>query len=167
MDLQMEGIQAAVQAHPILGIGWGSFHKWEYNATRHEVHSTPLRFLAETGIVGLLVYSLLLLRLLIGSAMLSLQMRASPYAGSYLILAVAVWSLTASYLYNRHITERTFWLLLLVFLLLEAFAEGYKRSQTSAPPTGDRPQPVADSPNSPGQSRATLAFGEAADGPCG
>jgi hypothetical protein len=74
-------------------------------------------------------------------------MRASPYAASYLILAVAIWSLTFSYMYNRHVNERTFWLLLLVFLLLEAFAKGYERAQqndqssmTPAPSDGPIPR---------------------------
>ncbi|MDH3254923.1 MAG: O-antigen ligase family protein [Acidobacteriota bacterium] len=128
MALQMQGVNAAVHAHPLIGVGWGSFHEFELNATRHEVHSTPLRFLAETGIAGLALYSLLMIHILYRSTRLLVSMRASPYAGSYLVLTVAIWSLSVSYLYNRHITERTFWLLLLVLLVLEAFAEGYRQS---------------------------------------
>lgn len=132
MALQMQGVKAAVRAHPILGIGYGTFHKWSHNPSRHEVHSTPLKFLAETGMIGLAVYLALLFRIIVGSGRLAVRMRGSPYAASYLILAVAISSLSISYLYNRHLTERTFWLLLLVFLLLEAFAFGYDQKRLQA-----------------------------------
>lgn len=128
MVMQAEGIRAAVRLHPILGIGWGTFYKFRLNPSRHEVHSTPLKFLAETGITGLALYLALMLRIIWSTGRLALRMRRTPYAASYLVLATAVWSLTISYLYNRHLTERTFWLLLLVFLVLEAFAFGYEES---------------------------------------
>ncbi|MCP4202445.1 MAG: hypothetical protein GY769_10995 [bacterium] len=132
MAMQAEGIRAAFRAQPVLGIGWGTFHLWLYNPSRHEVHSTPLKFLAEAGVVGLVFYLALLGRIIIGSGRLAIRMRGSPYAASYLALAVAISSLSVSYLYNRHLTERTFWLLLLVFLLLEAFAYGYERMSLRA-----------------------------------
>lgn len=128
MAMQAEGIRAAVRAHPILGIGWGTFYKFALNPSRHEVHSTPLKFLAETGVTGFLLYVALLFRVVSGSGKLAVRMRGSPYAASYLVLAVAIWSLTISYMYNRHLTERTFWLLLLVFLVLEAFSVGYEKA---------------------------------------
>ncbi|MFQ5527084.1 MAG: O-antigen ligase family protein [Thermoanaerobaculia bacterium] len=138
MALQMQGITAALSSHPILGIGWGTFHEWSFNPSRHEVHSTPLKFLAETGVVGLAIYLALLYRIVFGAGRLAIRMRGSPYAGSYLVLAVAISSLSISYLYNRHLTERTFWLLLLVFLILEAFSFGYERSRLEAAPEGTR-----------------------------
>lgn len=153
MALQMQGIRAAVTRHPVLGIGWGTFHEWELNPSDHEVHSTPLKFLAETGIIGLCLYLALLLTIVSQAIRLLLRMRASPYAASYLVLAVALASLSISYLYNRHLTERTFWLLLLVFLVLEAFAFGYERARLLkrrallAPP--DRPRSPALDPGSP------------------
>ncbi len=60
--------------------------------------------------------------LLANSAQLFLRMRASPFGGSYLALALAFWTMSISYVYNRHISERTFWLLLAVMLAQEAFA---------------------------------------------
>jgi hypothetical protein len=128
MALQTQAVNAAFRTHPLLGIGWGSFHEWELNVTRHEVHSTPLRFLAETGLVGFVLYATLLLHLLSRSAALLLRMRSTAFAGSYLVLAVGIWSLAVSYAYNRHITERTFYLLLIVFLVMDAFAARFPRS---------------------------------------
>ncbi len=126
MAMQMQGVKTAVSTHPLLGIGWGTFHEWVLNPSRHEVHSTPLKFLAETGFFGLAIYLTFLFRLVFGAGRLAVRMRGSPYAASYLVLSVATASLSVSYLYNRHLTERTFWLLLLVFLVLEAFAFGYE-----------------------------------------
>lgn len=143
MAMQAEGIRAAFHAHPILGIGWGTFHKFDLNPSRHEVHSTPLKFLAETGVVGLALYLAMLGRLVFCSWRLALRMRGSPYAASYLVQAVAIASLSVSYLYNRHLTERTFWLLLLVFLVLEAFAWGFERQMQAVATAEDPAVPEA------------------------
>ena len=120
--LQREGVRSAVRASPILGIGWGGFPKSRYSPTGHEVHSTPLRFLAELGILGFSLYVCFMGFLLIRSAKLFLLMRASPYGNSYLVLALALWSMSVSYIYNRHMTERTFWIFLAIFLAMETFA---------------------------------------------
>ncbi len=146
--LQLAGVRLAFSDHPVIGIGWGGFVESTYSPTGHEVHSTPLRFLAETGIVGLSLYVLLLGYLMARSANLFARMRASPYGNTYLALMVGLWSLTISYLYNRHVTERTFWLLLAVFLLLEAFAFGYEKARRSRrvpaaqPRARERPAPA-------------------------
>jgi O-antigen ligase len=120
--LQREGIKQAFLEQPIMGIGWGGFASSVYSPTGHEVHSTPLRFLAELGIVGLLLYLAFIGLLLLQSTRLFLRMRRTPYSASYLALTVATWSMAVSYVYNRHITERTFWLYLAVFLSFDLLA---------------------------------------------
>ncbi len=122
MMLQREGVMRAFRDHPLLGIGWAGFGETHYSPTGHEVHSTPLRFLAETGLIGLTLYVSLMFYLLRSSLFLFLRMRRTPFGPSYLVLAIALWSLSVSYLYNRHITERTFYLLLAVYLLMETMA---------------------------------------------
>ncbi len=121
--LQRQGVRAALLTSPLIGIGWGGFAGSEYSPTGHEIHSTPLRFLAELGVVGFALYLAFMGFLLAGSARLFLTMRASPYGNAYLALAIAIWSMSISYVYNRHITERTFWIFLAVYLAMEAFAE--------------------------------------------
>jgi O-antigen ligase len=155
--LQLRGVEMAFRDHPVLGIGWGGFAESTYSPTGHEIHSTPLRFLAETGIVGFCLYVLLLFYLLLRSAQLSIAMRKSPYSTSYLVMAIGIWSLCVSYLYNRHITERTFWLLLLVFLLLEAFAIGYQSALGRQRSLKPRPlsKPRLPAPVAPGMVAAT------------
>ena len=147
--LQRQGVRHATRDHPFVGIGWGGFAKSDYSPTGHEVHSTPLRFLAETGVIGLGAY-LLLLGLLLGrSARLALRLRKTAYGPAYLAMSIALWSLSVSWLYNRHITERTFWLLLITFTLFEPFArtieyrlaQARRRVTTPAPPVAG-PQPL-------------------------
>lgn len=124
-DLQKEGVAMAVREHPLLGIGWGGFPDSRYSPTGHEVHSTPLRFLAEMGFAGLVLYVGFMAHLLHRSARLFFWMRETPYEGVYLTLATAFWSLCVSYAYNRHITERTFWLMLGVIVVSDVFARAW------------------------------------------
>ena len=138
--LQRAGVKHAFFKRPILGIGWGGFASSIYSPTGHEVHSTPLRFLAELGVVGLLLYFAFIAQLLVRSVRLFLRMRSTPYSAGYLALAVASWSLCVSYIYNRHITERTFWLFLFVLLAFELLAgaagpDGQRRAAARMPPT--------------------------------
>lgn len=125
--LQKEGARQAFLAHPLFGIGWGGFPESSYSPTGHEMHSTPLRFLAETGLVGLVLYVAFMLYLLVRATRMFLHLRGTPLGPSFQILAIALWSLAVSYLYNRHITERTSWLLLVIFLLFESVEAAHRR----------------------------------------
>lgn len=120
--LQRQGVRMAFEAHPLLGIGWGGFPRSIYSPTGHEVHSTPLRFLAETGLAGALLYAAVMLTLLLSVLRSWHALRRTALGNFYLVLAAGYSSLLVSYLYNRHITERTFWLLLLVILSSELYA---------------------------------------------
>jgi O-antigen ligase len=117
--LQREAALRAFSENPILGIGWGGFSKSGYSPTGHEMHSTPLRFLAETGFPGFLLYVLLMIRVLWGGLRVWLLVRKTSYQLPALILCVALWSLSVSHFYNRSVTERTFWILLVIFLGFE------------------------------------------------
>lgn len=125
--LQRRGVLTAFRESPVLGIGWGGFYRSQYSPTGHEVHSTPLRFLAELGVVGIALYLFFMAYLLYNSARLALTMRGTPFGNVYLSMALALWSMSISYLYNRHVTERTFWLLLVVYLSLELLAADYQQ----------------------------------------
>jgi hypothetical protein len=129
--LQREGVKMAFTESPILGIGWGGFPASRFSPTGHEVHSTPLRFLAELGLIGMTLYLTLMALLLGGSWRLYRAMRLTPYSASYLALMVAIWSMSVSYVYNRHVTERTFWVFLVVFLAADAFATRWHELRAS------------------------------------
>ena len=73
--LQRQGVMMAFRHSPMLGIGWGGFAASSFSPTGHEVHSMPLRFLAELGLVGLGLYLTRMGTLLAHSAKLLLRMR--------------------------------------------------------------------------------------------
>ncbi len=148
LELQREGVRHAFSTHPFIGIGWGGFAKSHYSPTGHEVHSTPMRFVAETGMIGLGLY-LAFMGLLLRSVWLGfLSMRRTPYGNAYLVLATGLSSLLVSYAYNRHVTERTFWLLTAVIFGAELFARRYRAAMAAL-----RPDPAAAS--GPGQEKPT------------
>jgi len=126
--LQREGVRNAFLAHPIVGIGWGGFAKSHYSPTGHEVHSTPMRFLAETGLIGLALYIVLMMTLALSVWRGFILMRRTAFGNAYLVLAVGFSSLLISYAYNRHVTERTFWLLMAVTFSMELFAARFLTS---------------------------------------
>lgn len=123
-DIQRIGVMSAFRENPVFGIGWGAFINSRFSPTGHEVHSTPLRFLAELGIIGLALYVAMMAILLVGSLRLVSLLRRTVYRTPALVLAIALWSLSVSYVYNRHVTERTFWLLLVFYVTFEGFARG-------------------------------------------
>jgi hypothetical protein len=138
-DLQRTGVMAAFRDFPLLGIGWGAFYKSPYSPTGHEIHSTPLRFLGELGLVGFILYASLMSILLLGSLRIVGLLRDSPYRTTAVMLAIALWSLSISYVYNRHVTERTFWLLLLFYVTFEAFARSVARRSRRVPAAARKP----------------------------
>ena len=147
--LQREGVRRAVSSHPVIGIGWGGFARSHYSPTGHEVHSTPLRFLAETGVSGLMLYIAMMFALVRSVWIGFLRMRRTPFGNAYLVLAVGLSSMLVSYAYNRHVTERTFWLLVIVIFATELFAERYRlaaRLQGAIPKKTGRVVEVPDSP---------------------
>lgn len=129
--LQKEGVRLAFAAHPLLGIGWGGFGKSQWSPTGHEVHSTPLRFVAEMGLLGIILY-VVLMSLIASSAWRAFaRLRYTPYAATAFTLLVGFSSLCVSYLYNRHITERTFWLLLAGLVTQDSFSLAWGRRARS------------------------------------
>ena len=119
--LQRAGALRAFYDHPFLGIGWGGFYRSEYSPTGDEMHSTPLRFLAELGLAGVTIYLSLMGYLLIGALRLFLRARKTSLQFPAWVLWVAFCSLSVSQYYNRMFTDRAYWLLLVAFLGFEAF----------------------------------------------
>ncbi|MCL4872098.1 MAG: hypothetical protein KJ063_24315 [Anaerolineae bacterium] len=117
--LQRQGMWNALRDYPFLGIGWGAFYDSPYSPTGHEMHSTPQRFLVELGVIGFTLYLLLTGYLLLGSFRLFWRARGTPYALSALILMIALWSMHISWAYNRSITDRLYWLLLVILMGFE------------------------------------------------
>lgn len=138
MDAQRRGVRMAVTESPIIGIGWGGFADSRFSPTGHEVHSTPLRFLAETGIIGLGFYLAFLSLLLGGSILAWVRVRKTPFSASYITFAVALCSMSISWLYNRHITERSFWLVLAIWFAMTSYARTLRSEVPASAPDATR-----------------------------
>jgi O-antigen ligase len=119
--LQREGALRAFADHPFLGIGWSGFLDSPYNPTHHEIHPTPLRFLAETGVIGLAAYGIFIGLIVITALRTAHLAKSSPYRLASLVTATAVLGLVFSWAYNRHIHERTFWIFVAIVLALENY----------------------------------------------
>jgi O-antigen ligase len=119
--LQRAGMIRAISDHPLIGIGWGGFYESEYSPTGHEMHSTPQRYLTELGVIGFSFYMIFNFYLWFGGARLFFRVRNTKYQMPALIFVVAFWSLSLSWAYNRSVTERTYWLLIILFISFEAF----------------------------------------------
>ncbi|HUM68515.1 MAG TPA: hypothetical protein PLK31_06675, partial [Chloroflexota bacterium] len=127
--LQRQGLRAALRDYPLTGIGWGAFADSTYSPTGHEMHSTPQRFLAELGIIGFTLYLALTGYLLMGSFRLFWRARGTPYELSALILMIALWSMHISWAYNRSVTDRLYWLLLVILMGFEIHILGLPYSR--------------------------------------
>jgi hypothetical protein len=131
--LQRAGVFRAFRENPILGIGWQGFYHSDYSPTGHEVHSTPFRFLAELGLPGIFSYLVYLGLLFAGALRLFLLARRTPYQLSVLMLLLGLGTSTVSHYYNRMFTDRPYWLLLIIYLVLENML----REQQPAPAEGE------------------------------
>jgi O-antigen ligase len=135
---------AAFRDEPFLGIGYGHFATSEYsNEAGNEIHSTPLRVLAECGIAGSLAY------LLMTGAFLYLAWRnialarGTIWASFMQVLFPGLLALQVSYLYNRALRDRTYWLTVALVVALNRLLVA-RRSAAAADAAG--PQPALPEP---------------------
>jgi O-antigen ligase len=128
--LQRQGALRGFFENPILGIGYGGFAESEYSPTGHEVHSTPLRFLVELGLVGITLYVWFVLEAVATAFRAWRNSLGGPYATAALILLVGILALSVSYTYNRQMTERVFWLYFAFLMVVETRLRPIPPSQT-------------------------------------
>lgn len=129
--------QGAIQAffdHPVLGIGWMGFYRSEYSPTGHELHSSPLRLVAELGVFGIAIYVAFLIIVFSRAIKLFLKARGTPYQLSALVLLVALGAQAVSHYYNRMFTDRPYWVLLVVFLTFEYIVQHLPQKEDELEP---------------------------------
>lgn len=139
---QRQGAIHAFFDHPVLGIGWMGFYRSEYSDKGHELHSTPLRFVAELGVFGIAIYVSFLWIVLSGAVRLFLRAKRTPYQLSSYVLMVGLFTQVISHYYNRMFTDRPYWILLVVFLVFEAHLKVYSQETSlaaTAVPADDMP----------------------------
>lgn len=113
---QLGGVKEAIIERPLFGVGFGRFIESDYVSLPRafEIHNTPLQFLAETGIVGFVAYLVFMIYFFWLSYRTMLISRATRWKDFYFVLFSGIIAMPISYLYNRHLKERTFWLLLVL-----------------------------------------------------
>lgn len=107
---QREGAIEAFLSSPLIGIGWENFRYSKYSEYRTVVHSMLLGFLAESGILGFTAYGIFLVMYVLFTIRLWLVSKGGGLGVATLVLLVGTLALLPSYIYNRHIFERTWWL---------------------------------------------------------
>jgi O-antigen ligase len=103
---------------PLVGIGYGAFMKSEYSEFDAEVHSMPLRILAECGLVGFIAYAAFMLALLYYAFQNILLARNTRWNNFSTLLFASLLALQVNYLYNQAVRARPFWLLVAIVIAL-------------------------------------------------
>lgn len=129
-EIQHQGILKAFTEHPVLGIGWAGFYHSDYSS--NEIHSTPWRFLAELGIVGFTFYIVFMALLFFRAFRLFVWARGTAYEMSSFILCVALLSYFVSHYYNRMFTDRPYWFVLVIVLVVEDLLKQLKVQKADA-----------------------------------
>lgn len=127
---QAHAALTALKDAPLFGIGQGRFIYSQYQIPIRgfELHSTPFQVLAETGVFGTFAY-LLFMGYFYFLAFQNLRLAwNTKWQDFYAVLFLGFISFSLSYLYNRHMRERTFWL----FIALIYIGNRILRKETKA-----------------------------------
>ncbi len=112
------GALKAFSDRPITGTGLGGFWK---NYGNYEVHSTYLKMLGETGLIGTFGYvTFMILFMLLFRVRKS---RHNPYSNYMKEMFPFVLGCIVSWSYTYHLRKREFWILLALLLILKYNAE--------------------------------------------
>ncbi|HOX06544.1 MAG TPA: O-antigen ligase family protein [Planctomycetota bacterium] len=118
---------AAFHERPLLGIGYGHFAGSDYSSTGNEIHSTPLRVLAECGTIGALVYLAMTCTFLYLAWRNVRLARGTIWVGFAQVIFPGMVALQVSYLYNRALRDRTYWLLIALTVALHSMLAARRR----------------------------------------
>ncbi len=121
------GIEA-FKDRPLIGTGLGAFYKTKHT---HEVHSTYMKMLAETGIIGLIGYAYFIYHFIL----LLLKGRRSSFIEGRSYINVMIPFLIGcfvSWSYTYHLRKREFWILLVViFLITQSLPKNCDKAEVS------------------------------------
>lgn len=123
IQAQLKGTSQVLIENPVFGIGFGGFRNSRYDLTGHEIHSAPMQMLVETGIIGFLVYLFflgMLLKLAYENAFTLNDPKWSQFSS---VIFAALFGLYTSALYNRHLRDRNFWVLIGIIVCVNRLAK--------------------------------------------
>jgi O-antigen ligase len=158
---------AAFRDKPFLGIGYGHFARSEYSGeSQNEIHSTPLRVMAECGIAGSLAYVLMTVAFLylawrnVGLA------RGTIWASFTQVLFPALVALQVSYMYNRALRDRTYWLLIAMVVAFNRILVAHREEERAALAwESEEAQEGEEPPESPAEPEADVGEPSSAERP--
>lgn len=104
--------------HKTLGIGYGGFEESNYDPTGNEIHSTPLRMLAELGLVGFLLFFLAQFLMLRTAYVIASHHPHTPWRLPGACLFSGLVAVLVSSIYHIHFRNREYWVMLAVLTVL-------------------------------------------------
>ena len=119
LGMQIDATLASFHQHPLIGIGYGRFIQSDYHPfiRGYEIHSTILQFIAETGIIGAATYLVFMGYFFVLAFKNFWTSRKTIWEGFQTVIFFGFICLIPSYLYNRHLRERTFWIFIAIIYL--------------------------------------------------
>ena len=120
---QFKDTSQAFWENPVMGIGFGSFMYSKYASTGNEIHSSPMQMLVETGIIGFLVYLFLLGMLLRLAYENTFTLKDPKWSQFSSVIFAALFGIYTSAIYNRHLRERSFWVLIGIIVCINRLAK--------------------------------------------
>ncbi len=112
-----ENYSAAFEAfvdNPVCGSGLMGF---QGVYSKHEVHSTPMKLLGETGLLGCFGYLVFAFGALKSVARIRMALPDNPYREYMELLLPFIFGCCVSWLYTYHMRKREFWILMIVVVV--------------------------------------------------
>ena len=115
----------AFKDNPFLGSGLGGFYGIYYH---HEVHSTPVKLMGETGLVGLIAYFLFMCTICF-TFLKKGYSPENPYKDYLVNMMPLFFGAFISWGYTYHLRKREFWILLAVITIAQYLAQEYEKQK--------------------------------------
>lgn len=135
--VHLRRIRSAFSDSPIFGVGWGRVQYSEYSSTSKEIHSAPGQILAECGILGFLAYAFFMGMLMRIAYENAFKYRTSEWSQFSKVIFAGLFALYTSAIYNRHLRERSFWILVALIVCINSIVR-QQSQESSIESTTDR-----------------------------
>lgn len=113
--------------NPLTGSGLGGFGGGIYD--KHEVHSTPMKLLGETGILGILGYAIFMSLFLFHFVKAWNFSRLNPYRDYLINMIPFVIGCFINWGYSFHMRKRPFWFIVTIVVLAYTLMKEWEKQQ--------------------------------------
>lgn len=131
---QLMLVKQAFMDNPLIGMGFGRFISSQYHeyVRAYEIHSTLFQFIGETGIIGTLAYLCFIAYFARISFLAYRNCANTKWQHFSALLFWGFLSMIPSYLYNRHLRERTFWFFIALLYLVYLHSKTIRNNSSEA-----------------------------------